>query len=56
MPLLGGSSFAPTKLLIDLVAGLASVSFYLLSGAAISWFIWFKKERTQKSGLPASSF
>jgi hypothetical protein len=56
MPLLGGSSFSPTKLLIDLVAGLASVSFYLLSGAAISWFIWFKKERTQRSELPTSSF
>ena len=55
MPTLGESSFAPTKLLIDLVAGLASVSFYLLSGAAIAWFIWFKKERRMKSELPASS-
>lgn len=56
MPLLGGSSFAPTKLLIDLVAGLASVSFYLLTGAGIAWFIWFRKERGKPSGLPASSF
>jgi hypothetical protein len=56
MPTLGESSFAPTKLLIDLVAGLASVSFYLLSGAAVAWFIWFKKERRMKSELPASSF
>ena len=55
MPTLGDGSFAPTKLLIDLVAGLASVSFYLLSGAAIAWFIWFKKERRMKSELPASS-
>ena len=29
MPTVGGGSFMPTKLLIDLVAGLASVSFYL---------------------------
>jgi len=56
MPTLGSSSFAPTKLLIDLVAGLASVSFYLLSGAAVAvaWFIWFKRERN--NSLPASSF
>ena len=37
MPTVGGGSFVPTKLLIDLVAGLASVSFYLLTGAAIAW-------------------
>ena len=54
MPTLGESSFAPTKLLVDLVAGLASVSFYLLSGAAVAWFIWFKRERN--NSLPASSF
>lgn len=55
MPTLGQSSFALTKLLIDLVAGLASVAFYLLSGAGIAWFIWFKKERKKESGLPTSS-
>jgi hypothetical protein len=54
MPTLGESSFAPTKLLVDLVAGMASVSFYLLSGAAVAWFIWFKRERN--NSLPASSF
>ncbi len=56
MPTLGDGSFAPTKLLIDLVAGLASVSFYLLSGAAIAWFIWFKKERNLNSQSLSSSF
>jgi hypothetical protein len=47
MPTVGGGSFAPTKFLIDLVSGLASVSFYLLSGAAITWFLWFKREKTR---------
>jgi hypothetical protein len=56
MPTLGDGSFAPTKLLIDLVAGLASVSFYLLSGAAIAWFIWFKKERNLNNQSLSSSF
>jgi hypothetical protein len=54
MPTLGSSSFAPARLLIDLVAGLASVSFYLLSGAAVAWFIYFKKERKMRSELPTS--
>lgn len=45
MPTIGGGSFVPTKLLLDLVSGLAAISFYLLSGAAITWFLWFKKER-----------
>jgi hypothetical protein len=56
MPTLGSGSFAPTELLIDLVAGLASVSFYLLSGAAVAWFIWFKKERNLDSQSLSSSF
>ena len=56
MPTLGGGSFAPTELLIDLVAGLASVSFYLLSGAAVAWFFWFKKERNLNSQSLPSSF
>jgi hypothetical protein len=56
MPTLGSGSFAPTALLIDLVAGLASVSFYLLSGAAVAWFIWFKKERNLNSQSLSSSF
>ena len=43
MPTVGGGSFAPTKFLVDLVSGLASISFYLLSGAAITWFLWFVK-------------
>jgi hypothetical protein len=47
MPTVGGGSIAPTKFLIDLVSGLASVSFYLLSGAAITWFLWFKREKTR---------
>jgi len=56
MPTVGGGSFAPTKLLIDLVAGLASVSFYLLSGAAVAWFIWFRKERNPNDQSLSSSF
>lgn len=56
MPTLGDGSFAPTKLLIDLVAGLAAVSFYLLSGAAIAWFIWFKRERNLNNQSLASGF
>jgi len=56
MPTVGGGSFAPTKLLIDLVAGLASVSFYLLSGAAVAWFIWFRKERNLNNQSLSSSF
>ena len=56
MPTVGGGSFAPIKFLIDLVAGLASVSFYLLSGAAVAWFIWFKKERNLNSKSLSSSF
>ena len=56
MPTLGSGSFAPTALLIDLVAGLASVSFYLLSGAAAAWFFWFKKERNLNSQSLSSSF
>jgi hypothetical protein len=55
MPTVGGGSFAPTKLLIDLVAGLASVSFYLLSGAAVAWFIWFRKERNLNTQSLSSS-
>ena len=51
MPTVGGGSFAPTKFLIDLVAGLASVSFYLLTGAAIAWFIWYKKRNQADSSL-----
>ncbi|NBO51225.1 MAG: hypothetical protein EBV37_01515 [Actinobacteria bacterium] len=49
MPTVGGGSIAPTKFLVDLVSGLASISFYLLSGAAITWFLWFKKERNTLS-------
>lgn len=45
MPTLSQGSFSITKLLLDLVAGLAAISFYLLSGAAITLFLWFKKER-----------
>jgi hypothetical protein len=45
MPTIGQGSFSPTKLLLDLVSGLAAISFYLLSGAAITWYLWFKKER-----------
>lgn len=51
MPTLGGGSFSPTKLLLDLVSGLAAISFYLLSGAAITWFLWFKREKNLNSTL-----
>ena len=56
MPTVGGGSFAPTKFLIDLVAGLASVSFYLLTGAAIAWFIWYKNKRNQPDSSLSSGF
>lgn len=56
MPTVGGGSFAPTKLLIDLVAGLASVSFYLLTGAGITWFIWYRKERNKGDTSLAGGF
>ena len=49
MPTLGGGSLRPSKFLLDLIAGLAAVSFYLLSGAAVAWFIWYKKERVKES-------
>ena len=56
MPTVGGGSFIPTKFLIDLVAGLASVSFYLLTGAAIAWFIWYKNKRNQADSSLTSGF
>ena len=56
MPTVGGGSFMPAKLLIDLVAGLASVSFYLLTGAAIAWFIWYKNKRNQPDSSLSSGF
>ena len=56
MPTIGGGSFVPTKFLIDLVAGLASVSFYLLTGAAIAWFIWYKNKRNQADSSLTSGF
>jgi hypothetical protein len=54
MPTIGGGSLQPSKFLLDLVAGLAAIAFYLLSGAAIAWFIWFKKERAKNKNLLAS--
>lgn len=54
MPTLGGGSLQPSQFLLDLVAGLAAVAFYLLSGAAIAWLIWFKKERGKNKNLLAS--
>ena len=54
MPTIGGGSLQPSKFLLDLVAGLAAIAFYLLSGAAIAWIIWFKKERVKNKNLLAS--
>lgn len=54
MPTIGGGSLQPSKFLLDLVSGLAAIAFYLLSGAAIAWFIWFKKERAKNKNLLAS--
>jgi hypothetical protein len=54
MPTIGGGSLQPSKFLLDLVAGLAAIAFYLLSGAAIAWLIWFKKERVKNKNLLAS--
>jgi hypothetical protein len=54
MPTIGGGSLQPGKFLLDLVAGLAAIAFYLLSGAAIAWFVWFKKERVKNKNLLAS--
>jgi hypothetical protein len=56
MPTLGGSSFAPTKFLIDLVSGLAAVSFYLLTGAGIAWFVWYKNEKNNPRSSLSSEF
>ena len=49
MPTIGGGSLKPTKFLLDLIAGLSAVAFYLISGAAVAWFIWYKKERVSNS-------
>jgi len=54
MPTLGGGSLRPSKFLLDLIAGLAAISFYLLSGAGVAWLIWFKKERTKNKNLLTS--
>jgi len=56
MPTLGGGSFAPTKFLIDLVSGLAAVSFYLLTGAAVAWFVWYKNEKNNPRSSLSSEF
>jgi hypothetical protein len=56
MPTIGGGSLKPTKFLLDLIAGLSAVAFYLLSGAAIAWFIWFKKERVIEESKSTDSF
>jgi len=56
MPTLGGGSFAPTKFLIDLVSGLAAVSFYLLTGAAVAWFVWYKNEKNKGRSSLSSEF
>ena len=56
MPSVGGGSLRPTKFLLDLIAGLSAVAFYLLSGAAVAWLIWYKKERVKESDKPTDSF
>jgi len=56
MPTIGGGSLKPTKFLLDLIAGLSAVAFYLLSGAAIAWFIWYKKERVCEEIKSTDSF
>lgn len=56
MPTVGGGSIAPTKFIIDLVAGLASVAFYLLTGAAVAWFIWYKNEKNNGNTSLTSEF
>jgi hypothetical protein len=56
MPTIGGGSLKPTKFLLDLIAGLSAVAFYLLSGAAIAWFIWYKKERVTEESKSVDSF
>ena len=56
MPTIGGGSLKPTKFLLDLIAGLSAVAFYLLSGAAIAWFIWYKKERVSEESKSTDSF
>jgi hypothetical protein len=56
MPTIGGGSLKPTKFFLDLIAGLSAVAFYLISGAAIAWFIWYKKERKSEINKPAESF
>lgn len=56
MPTIGGGSLKPTKFLLDLIAGLSAVAFYLLSGAAVAWFIWYKKERVTLESKSTDSF
>ena len=56
MPTIGGGSLKPTKFLLDLIAGLSAVAFYLLSGAAVAWFIWYKKERVSEESKSTDSF
>ena len=56
LPTIGGGSLKPTKFLLDLIAGLSAVAFYLLSGAAIAWFIWYKKERVSEESKSVDSF
>ena len=55
MPTVGGGTLRPSKFLLDLIAGLAAVAFYLLSGAAIAWLIWYKKERVKESNKSTES-
>jgi len=56
MPTIGGGSLKPTKFLLDLIAGLSAVAFYLISGAAVSWLVWFKKDRVKPQNQATDSF
>ena len=56
LPTIGGGSLKPTKFILDLIAGLSAVAFYLISGAAVAWFVWYKKERKSEINKQAESF
>lgn len=45
MPTIGGSSLRLSRLAIDLIASLASIAPFLLSGALISWVIYLQKRK-----------
>jgi hypothetical protein len=44
LPTVGGSTLRLSRFALDLVSGLASIAPFMVSGAVISWIIYFAKE------------